>query len=771
MKRLPYLSLLVVVMLLLLWWRFPDYFNLGQQKFIEPWGDGYKAYHAIFYHVQHDSTYSHFEGMNYPYGEHVVPGACQPLLSNSLKLLKDAGLDFQVYQPDILHLFLMLGMLLGAVFLYLTFVRLGLPGWYSLIVAIGLMFLAPQIDRFRSHYGLAHPELLPIIFYLLLRWHEEKHWKWSLGIGLVVWAYSLIHFYYFAILGFAIVGWVGVRWLWRRDWAATLAYFGHGILMLGLPLLFFFFWMLFPDPVTDRNPVPWGFFNYRSRLSGIFTDLVQPHWQWVDQHLVSVHRPDMEAQAYIGILASLFILYVLVQLLRRLFRAWPLPQSNEKEQYLSYLLVSGGLILLFALGLPFILPYGEKLLNYAGPIQQFRSIGRFAWVFFYAVNISAFYYLYHWAKSQKEDWRKWGLIGLPLLLLLFEAYQYNWDKNLALDEIENWEEGEYFTDRPVDYSRYQACVPIPYFNIGSDNFWWQAKGWISQKPHTLSLQTGVPLTSAMLTRTSLQQTLNQLQLVTEPYRIPKVFEDYPNDKPLLLFWDNARVHEYGNQFLHLNQRAELLYASDWLHLYELPLSSFHCRIADQLGTVEAEIDSMYLQPSGWLSTDSTTQWWHESYDEQKVEQAYFGEGELLGQMSYWNRLVDTVWRSNYTGELTVSFWHYLNSDRAARTTISWIEYDAETGAELFRQERNTRDNVAVFDDQGWGLIEFSLPRQRQDSRIELIVRNDDMKEGPLRIDELLIRPADSDVAYRKRNGIWWNNRWYPNELRMVDCED
>ena len=83
MKKWPYLLLLSVIMLLLMWWRLPDYFTLGQQKFIEPWGDGYKAYHAIFYHVEHDSTYSHFEGMNYPYGEHVVPGACQPLLSNT----------------------------------------------------------------------------------------------------------------------------------------------------------------------------------------------------------------------------------------------------------------------------------------------------------------------------------------------------------------------------------------------------------------------------------------------------------------------------------------------------------------------------------------------------------------------------------------------------------------------------------------------------------------------------------------------------------------
>ncbi|MEL6660297.1 MAG: hypothetical protein AAFP77_26635 [Bacteroidota bacterium] len=764
MKRLPYPLLLIVVMMLLLWWRLPDYFTLGQQRFIEPWGDGYKAYHAIFYHVQYDSTYSHFEGMNYPYGEHVVPGACQPLLSNSLKVLKDVGLDFQRYQPDLLHYFLLLGLVLCALLLYLIFVRLKLPPWYSALVAIGLTFLAPQIDRLGAHYGLAHPELLPIIFYLLLRWNEKMQWQWALAIGGVVWAYSLVHFYYFAIVSFAIFGWVGVRWLLQRDWKATLLYLGHGILMLGLPLMFFFLWMLYPDPITDRNPVPWGFFEYNSRRSGIFSDLSQPHWQWFQEHISSFDAAGIEGRSYIGLVAMLFLLYPVFRILRGRFMDWPVPAENSGEKFLNYLLISGTLILLFAFGLPFTLSYGEKLLKYAGPIQQFRSIGRFAWVFYYAVNICAFYYLFQWVKHKQLNWQKGLLLMLPLSLLLFESYNYNWKKNLALDEVENWEENEYFTDRPVDYSQYQACIPIPYFNIGSDNFWWAAKGWISQKPHTLSLQTGLPLTSAMLTRTSLQQTLNQLQLVTEPYRQPKIFADYPNDKPLLLFWDDARVKEYGNRFIHLNQRAKALYINDWLHLYELPLESFQCRIVDQVNKVKAETDSMYLLQDGWLSTDSTLQWWQETYDDTPVADAYRGAGELVGHMSYWNRLVDTVWQTSYTGELTISFWHFLNSDRAARTTIAWAEYDPETGTELFRQERSTHQSIAVFDDQGWGLVEFSLPRQRPDSRIELIVRNDDMKDGPLRIDELLIRPAGENLAQRRPDGIWWNNRWYPNEV-------
>ncbi|WP_367390936.1 hypothetical protein [Lewinella sp. LCG006] len=765
MQRKAYLFLVLIFTLLLLWWRFPDFFSAQtNQRFIEPWGDGYKAYHAIFYHIEHDSTLSHFQGMNYPYGEHIVPGACQPLFSNGIKILASLGINLIPYERGLLHSFLMLGLLLCAVFLYLLFVRLKLPPWYSLLLAIGITFLAPQVDRMVSHYGLAHPELLPMVFYFLLRWHEKQQWKWSLGLGAVVLAYSLVHFYYFAILTFAIVGWVGVRWLLQRDWKATPAYLGHGLLMLGWPLLFFYAWMIYPETVTDRNAVPWGFFHYRSKPSGVFTDMSQPHWQFIDRHLTHVHVPDMEAKAYIGLVAIVFLLFFIFKGVQQKLRTWPLATTTPHEYFLKYLLISGIIILIFASGIPFIFPYGEKLLKYMGPIQQFRSIGRFAWIFFYTANICTFYYLYQWSQTARKTSIKWTLLLLPLAILLLESYHYNWAKPIDLDEVENWEEGEYFTDRPIDYERYQACIPIPYFNIGSDNFWWEPTGWISQKPHTLSMQTGLPLTSAMLTRTSLSQTLNQLQLVTEPYRRPRIFDDLPNDKPFLLFWDSVRVQEHGDLFTHLKDETTLLYANDWLHLYELPLASFQQRLENKIQAVKAALDTLPMRYDDWQSSDSLAQWYYADFDDQAADGAYFGKGELAAQMGYWNRLMDTVWVTNYTGDLTISFWQYLNSDRSARTTITWTEYDAQTGSEIFKQERISWQNVKAMDDQGWGLIEFTLPRQQANSRIELIITNKDKPTGPLRVDELLVRPGSVNIGRKSADGWWYNDRWYPKSL-------
>ncbi len=768
-QRTPYLVGLFLLMIALLWLRFPDIFAHPNSGVIEPWGDGYKTYHALTYHAQHDTSLSHFAGMNYPYGDHVVPGDCQPLLSNGVKLLQHIGIDLSAHTFAVLHITLLLGLVLCTLFLFLILERLGLPLMYSLVVAVGLTFLAPQLDRMVSHFGLAHPELLPIVFYLLLRWHEQPHWKWSVALGLVVWLYSLFHFYFFAILGFTIGGFMVLRWLLQGERRQLLYYAGHGVLMVGLPLLFFFFWMIYNDPVLDRNPAPWGFFNYRSRLEGIFTHLSEPHWQFFDG-LIPIRRVDMEANAYIGLVAMAFILVALAKWVGERFSIRKVLHALTQGRFLPILLLTATLILIFALGIPFIFPGGEKLLKYTGPIQQFRSIGRFAWVFFYAINLGAFCYLYHWVDRSSRLGKT--LMYGALLVLVFEAYQYCWSKDLRLDPIEEFADGQAFTAiDSIDFSRYQAIVPIPYYNIGSGNFWWDLKGYTGQKSQTLSMQTGLPMTSAMLTRTSLSQTLKQFQLVTEPYRPMAILEDLPSDQPFVMLWDDLRVHEFGDRFLHLPLYSELIYRKDPLLLFELPLESFDCRLAAQLDTVALRLAALDTLEGGWLGRLSNNDWYYDGYDDQSSENVYLGDGGFQGTMSYWNRLVDTVWQSDYTGELIVSFWQFLNSDRSARTTLTWRELDPSTGEEIYRQEQHARELVQVFDPNGWGLLEWTIQRQQPDSRIELVLTNSELGDRPIYLDELLIRPSGAALGQLRADGLWWNNRWYPGDLLSTLSSD
>src|SRR6056297_1762647 len=149
---------------------------------IEGYGDGMKIYTNLAYHVKHDTSYLHFEGMNFPYGEHVIPADCQFTLSTPLKWLYHNGLPVDQHILGIQNGFLLLSIVLGGVFLYLIFWNWKLPWWWSAIGAFGIGMLAPQIERFGAHLNLGYLFVLPGLFWLLQKQERKPKFGTSLLI-------------------------------------------------------------------------------------------------------------------------------------------------------------------------------------------------------------------------------------------------------------------------------------------------------------------------------------------------------------------------------------------------------------------------------------------------------------------------------------------------------------------------------------------------------------------------------------------------------------
>lgn len=755
--------LLGILLVALIALRFPEYFAHPATQVIEPWGDGYKSYHALRYHAAYDTTLSHFGGMNYPYGEHAIPGDTQPILSNPLQLLRRWGLDGSAYSFAVLNWSLLLSLLLSGLVLFLLLRRLGLPVGYGMAVALGLAFLAPQLNRMETHYGLGQVAALPLLLYALLRYHERPGRRWSLAAAACVWFFAGIHFYFFAILGAVVIAFVGVHWLYYRNWRAGPRYAGHLAIMIGLPALIYFGWMHFTDPVSDRNVAPWGFFAFRLYPEGLFTSLTQPHWRWIDAHLTPIRRLDMESWAYLGLVAICGGIGLAVHGLRRWVAARgkgerPAAAPHSPEGYLRVLMGAAALILVFAFGIPFIWVGGEQLLEYLGPVRQFRSIGRFAWVFYYAANLAVFYWL--WRRFGAR--RRWVLV-LAVAVLWFEAYHFSSDQDLELDPIAEWQPGAGFPETTgIDFDRFQAIVPIPYYNIGSDNFWWQLSGLIGQKSQTLSLQTGLPTTGAMLTRTSLAQTFKQLQLVTEPYRLPQLLADLPDQRPLLLLWDAERQGEKGYDYRHLLAFAKPVYQDPPLYFYELSPASFADRLEARRDSLLAEVagDSLFRR-GPWLLSDTTGSVIYRSFDSGAAAAAYRGAGGYSGPLREENVLLDTLAPYPAGTELILSWWMYLGQDRNARTTFTLAEYP--TGqAEPTQALTAAAHNLArVFDSNGWVLLEQRITLQTAQPRLRLTGRFPLLGDRPLWVDELLARPAGLSVYARRGEELFWNDRFFP----------
>ncbi|HMQ47005.1 MAG TPA: hypothetical protein PKA00_07535 [Saprospiraceae bacterium] len=753
--------ILLLAVGLLIGIRFPGFFDLSGTKVIEPYGDGFKSYATVEYHARHDSSYSHYEGMNYPYGEHVVPADTQPFISNVLKLISTYIVDVTPWTKLVIHLSMLISLVLCAWFLFLILEKLGLPVWWCILAAIGITFLSPQIYRMGSHYGLGHTAVLPAVMYLLMRLDETRHWKYSAWIAVVVTIFSLIHFYYFAIITFCVSFYFLFGFLRKPGWKRLFRYAWHYALQIILPLLFFFWWMYAGDSVTDRTNQPWGFFNYKSIWEGVFTSMTQPHFQWIDQHWIKIQESDFEGKAYVGLVAGMLFLILLVRWIAGLFKKPMVQTGGEYQPFLNKIYWSAIVLLLFSFSLPFGIPGMEWLLEYTGPLKQFRSVGRFNWLFFYAMNVIAFAELGAWI--EKAKWRL--AIGvLAIGMLFFEAWHFNTKKDLRLDVIRELEKGQQYTDIPgVNYKELQAILPIPYYNIGSDNIWYAGSGSTVPRSLILGLQTGLPSTGAMLTRTSLSQTLKQLELIFEPYRVPAILDDFKNEKPLLLVVSNYEYEQQQEKYAHLLEGVQLLHETEAHRLYRHPISAFQARIAERERNIRytLEVDTLSLHPHGaFFSQLEDEYYFYQSYDSLSAEKKYLGAGALQVPFAKENVVFsDQLTKQVAEGWYVFSIWMYLNEDLYPRT---WVKLEElEKSGESLQTLHFSAGNVIKAWDNGWGLLEFLFVPKKSDTEIRVSFSNESLQGQPLYLDEMLIRYQISALFRKTGEGVWYNNRWYP----------
>lgn len=752
---------LFLLVSLLIGIRFSDFFDLSGTKVIEPYGDGFKSYATVEYHARHDSSYSHYSGMNYPFGEHVIPADTQPFISNALKLISTYIVDVTPWTKLLIHLSMLISLALCAWFLYLILEKLDLPPWWSILSAIGISFLSPQIHRMGSHYGLGHAAVLPAIMYLLMRLDESKHWKFSAWIALVTTIFSLIHFYYFAIITFTVSFYFLFGFLRKPTWKRLFRYAVHYGLQIVLPLFFFFWWMYAGDTVTDRTNHPWGFFHYRSIWEGIFTSLTQPHFQWIDEHWIKIQESDFEGKAYIGLVAGMAFLVLGIRWVTGRFKKPMVRTGGEYQPFLNKIYWSAIVLLLFSFGLPFAIPGLEVLLEYTGPLKQFRSVGRFNWLFFYAINLIAFAELGGW--MVKEKWRLF--IGvLAIGLLLFEAWQFNIKKDLRLDPIRELEAGQRYTDIPgVNYEEFQAILPIPYYNIGSDNIWYAGSGSTVPRSLILGMQTGLPSTGAMLTRTSLSQTLKQVELIAEPYRLPSILADFNNNKPLLLIVSNYEYEQQIERYAHLLDGVQLLHETEAYRLYRHPLAAFEARIAERERKIRytLEVDTLSLHPHGdFFSLLEDEYYLYQSYDSLSATKKYLGGGAYQTDFKAENVVFEAQLSKQVPeGWYTFSVWMYLNEDLYPRT---WVKFEElEKNGESLQSAHFSAGNIIKAWDSGWGLLEFLFIPKKADTSIRVSFSNEALAGKPLYLDEMLIRYQISDLYRKTGEGVWYNNRWYP----------
>ncbi len=746
----------------------------------------FKNYMTSAWHVQHDSSYVHYGGMDYPFGEHVLFTDNQPIVSAAMQWWSRHVFDVSNKVVGIINVLQVLSMIFGAGVIYLLLRKLHLPVWYAGIAALGIAFLSPQYNRFDTNFGLSHIWVLPMLLLLLCRYEERQSRRYqSLLIGILIWFSAQLHFYNLGVsavfLGFYTLFQMLLNFSWRNIWTRM----GHLAGMILLPFAMLNVWVHWSDYCSDRPAAPAGFKEHIGHWEGVFLPYDYfPMHQWINQHITQIRGLDFEAQSYAGLVAFVFTLWLLFKRRFRLFEPdWEHAAYHRvHKNYLRGICFAAFATLLFGLGFPFSIKGMEWMVDYFGPIRQFRGLGRFTWAFYYAINVLVFYIL--WNKSQRiqigEKWMafvksrsagmakylpntvKWSVALVPLAMLCWEAYYFQKHKSLALmPNLAQRNMAAASTNHwlnKVDFGRFQALMPLPYYHIGSENIWLEAYYPLFQKVQYTALQTGVPDMGVTLSRSAVARMVKSVQFSLTACEAPALLSELPDNRPIALMIEPSRWDDVQKKYNHLLSKATSVYNGPELRIMALMPDSVRAWSQQEAERISGEMDRFgtFDAGRGWRSERSPLWFSSENFDSRTTSKHIF-QGKGAGE----GNLGDTTWlwhKPLSQGAYTFSIWVKADEDMGMTQEVKFVENSRVENGQVYFKEVKLASGIRTIV-KGWALFEVPFEVQENNSTMGIFLHQKDAN-APFWYDEAMIKDSNFNLYGRELGWIIRNNFWY-----------
>ena len=780
------LVVLLAVAAILIWFKHGAWLSAPNDFMLASSPDGFKNYMTSAWHVQHDSSYVHYGGMNYPFGEHVLFTDNQPIVSAAMQWWSKHVFDVRDKVVGIINLLQVLSIVFGAGVIYLLLRKLHLPVWYASLAALGITFLSPQYNRFDGHFGLSHIWVLPMLLLLLCRYEERMSRRYqSLLIGILIWISAQLHFYNLGVsavfLGFYTLFQIALDRSWRNIWTRV----SHLTVMVLLPFALLNVWLHWSDYCPDRPASPYGFTDYIGRWEGVFLPYEYfPMHQWINEHITKIRGLDFEAQSYIGLAAFIFTLWLIFKRRFRLFEPeWEVAAYHRvHKNYLRGICFAAFAILLFGLGFPFSFKGLEWMVDYFGPLRQFRGLGRFIWAFYYAINVLLFYIL--WNKSQRmkvsEKWMgflqkrstvlaeywpkvaKWSLALIPLAVLSWEAYFFQ--KNKPPHPVPSLAQRSVVAPSPnhwlnkVDFARFQALMPLPYYHIGSENIWLDMYYPLFQKEQYTALLTGVPDMGVNMSRSAIGRMVKSMQFSLLACEPPVLLSEFPDNRPIALMIDPSQWEDVQKRYEHLISKATPVYQGPEMNIMALIPDSVRAWSEQRALKTQAKMNQVADVDAGAGFRSENRPLWYESYrfdDKTDSEHTFQGKGAAKGILS------DTTWILNKPipkGNYTFSIWVKVDEDLGMTEEVRFLETSTTDARQIAFRKETLRSEIKTIVN-GWAMFELPFEVLEENSRFGIYLHK---KTGSATFwyDEVLIKDKNFDLYRREPGWVVQNNYWF-----------
>jgi len=713
-------------------------------------GDGIKNYFTYAGHIK-ESSVINSQLMNWPYGEHCLFLDCQPALSLFLKFATSFFPHIADYSIGIVNFLMLFSIVLSALFVYLILSELKIHWIPAIVSAVSIALLAPQIQRVSGHFSLAYSFVIPLTWYLFIRFSKSsKKLRWSV----LLFCNNLFWFFIHAYLGMIIVSFLLLCFIFAFIFYEKSKYkqfqqWLYLFLQTFLPLLLFWLILLITDTHIDRPQNPFGFLFYTSSFESVFLPNHKPLRPLITTDL----HQEWEGLAYIGMASIVVFVILIFSNLVKLFtrRTWIGNSAIMSNPILIVALSASFVLLLFSMGFPFKLGM-EFLLDWMPAIKNFRGTGRFAWVFYYVITIESIYFIHAiWLSKQKK------LIYTILLFLVPLSYLCEgipthvemgtqihttpnlFDKRQLPEAISK---GLYYMDK----NSYQAILPLPFYCIGSDTYTLTGTDKSCCISMLLAYHSGIPIAGNSSGRTSISESRNSIQLLSPNYYKKSIENDLKEDRPFLIIYTHEPLSEYENAVL---AQAKELYVTDDYSLYLLPKAALFHNNANEIMAYFNQLKPQLNYNKGFLTTslDSNTLIYFHSFEDISHPISFSGKGSYCGEVANYNVLAELDTKKiALNKEYVLSFWLYNEEGKVSQdvqNALIFVQTVDSDGHIEWKSQSKAANSMVI--NGSWSLIEinFSIPYKVR--QISVVLKGDHKSKEHFYIDDILIREKDVDI--------------------------
>lgn len=623
-------------------------------------GDPLFLYFNTVYHACYGDGMM-LSSMNYPWGESIFMTDAQGSLSILLTKLNHIGIDTCSYAVGVIHS-LSMGMIsVCAVFLFLILSRLQIATVWSVLFAIAITLLAPQMMRINMHFGLGYPFFIPMCIYWTMRKLDIRKWEIKDVFFIAIIIFFFLNNPYIGFSGFLYVPLIALIAMYREQ--INKSFLIQWFCIVTAILFGVFIFLKFHDPFSYRIKEQWGFFNYNMEFQGLLFNKYGLLHEIISS-IKQLRDFGLERSINLGLIPTLMVvgsIFYWVYL--------KAAKSEKRHQWIpnqifGYIMLAGVFMALVAFNgnLPFFpQSFAERHL---GPILLFKASGRFIWLFYYVVAIWSAWKISMILQSISK--KHTTIVATSIALLIASIWLYEGYHALSLKNNNNrhanmfLKKGEYasiLSEENINPDEYQAILALPLMQGWASKFMTDLH-WRSQFESTMmSMATGLPIIDGMLSRMSLDHTMKMIQLVSHPLIERELLNDFPNDKPILLM-DMSEGNMLPDHQSYVVSKGQLLTKQKNYSLYKLPIDSL--RISSDIVMARQHYSQFITDDSDSIFSEPILSL---SYNTQQDEAKFYGNGSNI-----LTEGTDTLLTYDFESLATkdsveVSFWIRITNDK------------------------------------------------------------------------------------------------------------